>query len=240
MRGAAVSINPAAEEWLARLPDRFRQAVVGGVAVAVQAMGDLKAIAVVGSLAEGTWDEESDTDFLFVREEQTWHTALAEIRRRWPPVSFIAGTVDSLRTKFAEGNDAAWAVRRSVPVYDPAGVFAFYLSKDPPLPRCAWVSDQAAKALDWREDRLQPWRILVLGQLLVLLRRGEMLTTKRAIRDALLQCEPSPEVVQAVHLAYEQRLHPAFSDTQRSLLQRAAQQLHALVEAAIPASRLAP
>jgi hypothetical protein len=102
------------------------------------------------------------------------------------------------------------------------------------------VSHQATKVLEWREDRLQPWRILLLGQLHVLLRRGEMLTAKRAIRDATLRCEPTSEVVEAVNLAYDQRLHPVFDDTQRCLLQKAAQQLHALVEAAIPASRLVP
>lgn len=223
-----------------RLPDRFRQAVAGGVAVAVQAIDDLKAIAIVGSLAEGTWDEQSDTDFLFVRQQRTGHAALGEIKRCWAPVSFIVGTVDSLRTDFVDGNSAAWAVRRGVPVYDPAGVFAVYLREDPPLPRLAWVRHEAARVLDWREDRLQSWRILHLGQLLVLLRRGEMLTTKRVIRDVLLQCGPSPEVVQAVNLAYDQRLRAVFSDTQRSLLQKAAEQLYALVEAATAASSLAP
>ncbi len=235
-----MSIDLAAEAWLAGLPDRFRQAVVGGVAVAVQAVAGLKAIAIVGSLAEGTWDEQSDADFLFIREQPTGDVALGEIKRRWPPVSFIVGTPDSLRANRALGNDAAWAVRRSVVVYDPDHILTDYLSSDPPLPHRAWVAQQVAKVLDYKEDRLQTWRVLRMGQFLILLRRGEMLTTKRMIRDTLLDCGLPQEVMHAVNLAYDTRLHPSYSDVQRSLLENAVQQLHALVEAAVPTSRLAP
>ena len=48
-------VNPGAKPWLEGLPDRFREAVVGGLAVAVRAIDDLKAVAIVGSLAEGSW-----------------------------------------------------------------------------------------------------------------------------------------------------------------------------------------
>lgn len=226
-------ILPSAREWLASLPARHRQTIEGAVPILVHGIADLEAIAVVGSLAEGTYDQQSDTDFLLVRSLHTGDKSLPEVKRRYDPVNFIVASRESLQRNFEQGTDAAWSVRRASVVYDPKGVLSRYTENDPPPPSHAWIASRLAEVVQWKETRVLHGKVLSLAQLLLAARWGVLPTTKVRIRQALLEHLDHDLVRQALNLILERRPSLEFTPSEAHLLEQAASALQEMVSGAL-------
>jgi len=180
-------ISDASRLWMEGLPNQFRQIIEDAVPRLLAAFPNLLVIGVVGSLAEGTYDEHSDVDLFLVRRGPTGgHDVFRDIRRDWKTVNFIISGPEHLRVDHNDGATGAWAVRRSVVLYDPQGVMPPYVATDPPPPRRQWAEDRLREIARWDMPRVLQGKILALAQLLVALNSLPMPTTKRHIRDGLL------------------------------------------------------
>jgi hypothetical protein len=227
-------IPPSALRWLASLPARHRQTIAGAVPILVQGIADLEAIAVVGSLAEGTYDQQSDTDFLLVRSLHTGDKSVqGEVKRRYDPVNFIVASSESLLRNFQQGTDAAWSVRRAAVVYDPEGVLSRYTENDPPPPSHAWIASRLAAVAQWKETRVLHGKVLSLAQLLLAARWGTLPTTKVRIRQTFLEHVDHDLVRQALNLILQRRPSLEFTPSEAHLLEQAASALQEMVSGAL-------
>jgi hypothetical protein len=176
-----------ASRWLGALPLPFRQIIEDVVPRLLEGFPDTLALAVVGSLAEGTYDEHSDVDSLLVRPSSTGGSdVFRAIRQAHPLTNFIVSTPEGLRRNWSNGSNGAWAVRRSVALYDPNGTLAAYQRTDPPPPQREWVEKYLDVIAGWEVPRALAGQVLALAQLLVGLKSGTMPTTKTTIREGII------------------------------------------------------
>lgn len=195
-------IPDEASRWLAALPVPFPQIIEDVVPRLLEGFPDTLALAVVGSLAEGTHDEHSDVDFLLVRPLPTRHNdVIPAIRQSHPLTNFIVTTPQSLQRNWSDGAAGAWAVRRSVVLYDPAGTLSVYQRNDPPPPRKEWIERRLDDIAGWETPRVLTGKVLALAQLLVALKTGTMPTTKTQIREGLIARFTQEPLHKAVVLA---------------------------------------
>jgi predicted nucleotidyltransferase len=88
--------------WLAQLPERFRVSVAGVAEEMLTAYPDIKGLIVIGSVAEGVFDERSDIDLVYIRDELIPKESIVRIKQHWPLSHFVARTPTGLQEELRQ------------------------------------------------------------------------------------------------------------------------------------------
>ena len=233
-------ILPAAKQWLDALPQRFQVTIEGVVGDILDYYGDTLTIAVIGSVAEGVYDDESDVDIFYLRDEFIPDGDIIRIKGRWPLAQFIARTPCSLGETWNHGTVWAWAIKRGMVLYDPQEVLRRQCKHVIPPPSASWAVEIVQRAAVQRGgDRAQQGTLLELGRLWLLL-HGVVATTRLQLRQSFETHNTDVLLRTAIKLVTK-RTTKEYSQEQRRLLAQATEQLATGVRIAgrSPLTRLA-
>lgn len=227
--------------WFSALPPVRQQAIRGALASLIEELPTVRAIAVVGSCAENTYDRGADIDIAMChRGRPADSDVYSGIRRRCPHIAFnfFNHTEEGLRRHFALGSEAAWAIRRSKILYDPYRVLEQYTTCDPPLPHLDWVEArlERIRECDERGGGIQG-KFLGLVQILLALRAHSMLTTKAKLRKAFMRVCRNRVLRKTMEVATNRKSPWGYSSRERSSLREAVRVLEEMVARDISAIR---
>jgi hypothetical protein len=127
---------------LSRLPAQYRKPVRALCRVILQRYPNTAAFAVVGSVADGSWDQASDLDLVWVRR--------GRLRKRWHEeldyhfegvVELVPMNLAELRHRFAQHSPMAHAIQRGIVLCDPDRVLKRYQQKPLGQPSRDWMQE---------------------------------------------------------------------------------------------------
>ena len=153
--GAIMASNvddPRLNSWLESLPDATRQTIVGVTQSILESYPDILATIVVGSMATGDYDEHSDVDYAFVRDQRIPKPDIIRIRQPHPRIHFISYLPSTLAEHFNTGTMMAWAVKQGRIVHDPHGLLRDYLARPLSNPPFAWIAERLEYVTGWPDD----------------------------------------------------------------------------------------
>ncbi len=227
-------LAPSAHEWLETLPPERAQILRDVLGEFLDAFPDVQAVCAVGSLAEGSYDEHSDLDFVLCHPvKYAQADAFARIRDKWPHVgfNFFTYTPEKLHEAFSLGGEGAWAIHRGMVLYDHDGSFSRYVSRQPPLPTGVWIRSRLCDIVSCpsRGGGVQG-KVLALVQILLVMRCGIMLTTKKKIREAFLASSSDELAREAVDTATNRNSPWDYTPSERVMLHKAIRMLYEEVQ----------
>lgn len=187
--------------WLETLPERLRSTVVGVAGEILDGYPDTLSIVVIGSVAEGVYDDVSDVDMLYVREEKIPNEVIVRIKETWPLAQFIVRTPGKLLRELQEGSIAAWSVKRGVVLYDPQRVIRRSFRQEPRLPSGQWILQRLEYVTSWPSDVEGLRKKLLNLGVLMLARRGVVVTTKHQLRHDFPRHIRQPLLCMAIDFA---------------------------------------
>ena len=188
-----------------RLPRPFQEPVAGVVGELLRTHPDLAAFMLVGSVAEGDWDEHSDVDFLYVRQPIIEKERIIEIKKLWPIVHFIAYTPDNLAANFGQHSVMAWSIARGQPLFDGSGIIARCKSLPLATPAAGWIREQMELVLKWPDDPQKLWSKVLNLAVLYTAAGGDIATTKRRLVGAVQRSDLGEVVKKSIDLIFQSR-----------------------------------
>ncbi len=191
--------------WLEALPERFRSTVVGVAGEVLDGYPDTLGIVVIGSVAEGVYDDISDVDMLYVREEKIPNEVIVSIKETWPLAQFIVRTPSKLLKELQEGSIATWSIKRGVVLYDPQRVLQRLFRQEPRLPSKQWIIRRVEYVASWPSDMEGLRKKLLNLGVLMLARRGVVVTTKHQLRHDFPRHVRQPLLCMAIDFATMRR-----------------------------------
>ena len=190
---------------ISKLPLPFQPPVAGVVGELLRTHPDVVAFMLVGSVAEGDWDEHSDIDFLYVRQPIIEKDRIVEIKKLWPIVHFIAYTPDRLAEAFGQQNTMAWSIARGLPLFDGSGIIAHCKSIPLAAPGADWVREHMKRVLEWPDEPQSLWRKVINLAILYTAARGDVATTKRRLVGAVERSDLADVVKKSIDLIFRAR-----------------------------------
>lgn len=197
-----------ARRWLQGLPERFRTTVEGVTRDMLNAHPDILAMMVVGSLAEGEYDEHSDVDVLYVREPMIPTDEIVEIRKPWPLVHFIYHSRASLKRHFSTSNTMAWSIKRGIVLRDPQRVLTPFRARTLDAPSKEWIRSHAQEVAEWSNDKDGLRKKMINFGILYLELMGIVPTTKRQLGKHFLEQVPDDILLAGMRIAIERGRSP--------------------------------
>ena len=138
------------------LPGRYREPVRVSCRKIMRLYPNTLALVVIGSVAVGTWEEDSDLDLVWIYR--------GRLRRKWREemgydysgvVEFVTFNLSEVRRHMAWQSPMAHALRRGVVIYDPAGLMARLRRGALGPPTREWMQQWFRhfwQRLDWGRD----------------------------------------------------------------------------------------
>jgi len=127
---------------VSRLPAQYRQPVRAMCRKILRRYPNAAAFAVIGSVADGSWEPDSDVDMAWVtrgRLRKKWHDELDYHYEG--VVELVTLNVSSLRRNFAQNSSLAHAIQRGIVLYDPDGLLKRHLRLKLGLPTPDWMQE---------------------------------------------------------------------------------------------------
>jgi len=141
---------------IGELPGRYRKPVHVACRKLLRLYPNTLALVVIGSVALGTWEEDSDLDLVWIFR--------GRLRRKWREemgydysgvVEFVTFNLSEVRRHMAWQSPMARALRRGVVIYDPAGLMARLRRGALGPPTREWMQQWFKhfwQRLDWGRD----------------------------------------------------------------------------------------
>jgi predicted nucleotidyltransferase len=225
-----LTIDPAAREWLKGIPERFQEVIQGVTTEMLERFPDVRGTVVVGSVAEGDYDEYSDVDYLYVREPMIPNPEIVEIKSRFPLAHFIYHSPQALQKHFADCDVMAWSIKRGVVIMDPDRLLAPLRARPLDAPRREWLRQRVELVRGWPDDARGSRTKMINFGILYLSLSGTVPTTKRKLRDAFLAAVTDPLLVEAMKIATQRgRTHEDYAADELQVLKESNARLHDMI-----------
>lgn len=127
---------------LNRLPPRFRRPARDMCGRVLSQYPNTAAFIIIGSVATGTWEDDSDLDLVWVYR--------GRLRRKWReeldywhegPVELVPFNMSKVREHFRLHSPMAHAIQRGIAGFDPEGLHAHWQRLDLGLPKQQWIDE---------------------------------------------------------------------------------------------------
>lgn len=193
------------------VPEEFRSSLTKGLKIIFENIEGIKAVALVGSVPQGDWEDDSDLDLLFVTVQKPNYKILLDINLLLEDtnkhVQLIWFYEDQLEQNFIDCTTMAHSLKNGLIIYDPNLLLQTKCNQLSDLPTVEWMYSwfkhfddiyfierkyKSQRYYNHRSDMISNnmARVVVNLAILFLESRGIVPTTKKKIRQGISGVKP--------------------------------------------------
>jgi len=206
-------INPKCQEcglrdvclyyFLQQLPQNFRESILEVTKRMLKRFDDIYSIVLIGSVAAGDYELNSDIDILCVKRKEVSATDITEITSALDRVQLIFLTEKSIAQHFKNSTTMAWAIKCGKIIFEHNDFWHKYITKPLHMPSKKWMSSWFTHWLRFYNDGTYDglYRAVVNFAILFLETKGTIPTTKKQILTSFKKIVSNQEIIKGLEIA---------------------------------------